>query len=81
MKHKLKPGNVVLIWYYGKLCFGVIDSLMVWKNEDLELEMPAYTVLMEDKSYVMKRESQMYSVMDIASKYEYVNGRVRRRLV
>lgn len=79
MKHKLKPGDVVLIWYYNKLCFGIVDSLMVWRNEDLELEMPAYMVLMEDKSYIMKRESQMYNVSDIASKYEYIHGNIRRR--
>lgn len=80
IKHKLKPGDVVMVWYENMISFGVVEDLMVWENSELELKMPAYMIKLEDHSYVIRRESQLYNVEDINKKYVFKDGKYKKVL-
>lgn len=80
MRHKLKAGDVVMLWNENKILFGVIEDLMVWENTEIELKMPAYMIKLEDGSYVIRRESQLYSVEQISKKYVFEDGKYKKVL-
>ena len=80
IQHKLKAGDVVMVWYGNMISFGVIEDLVIWENTEIELRMPAYIIKLEDQSYVMRRESQLYSVDKISKKYIFKDGKYKKVL-